>query len=346
MKTKKVIALTWGGTGGHIYPLVALQNYLKEEGEFEFIWIGEEKSLEEKEAKKNNIPFFDIAAGKLRRYFDIRNFYEPLKNFTGFFQGIYYILKYRVDIVFSKWGYVSLPLCFAAKILWKKIYVHESDTVVGISNKIIGKLATKIFTSFPLQEDSEKYIHSGQIVNPRLIDGLIDVNIPESERLRVLVIWGSQGARNIFKKLLRILPEVQNIDFTVILGSQNTQFRADFEKYSFVKVYHFISQEELGKVYKDTDIAITRGGATSLWELYYFGIHSIIIPLSTSAGNHQTKNAQYFHTNFWSNVIEEGADFSGELLLLLQKYSSLRKAGLNLENFFEPLKSIQKELKK
>ena len=114
---KKTIALTGWWTGWHIFPLLSVYNYLKEEDNYNFLWVWEETGLEADIAEENNIEFHDIAAGKIRRYFDWRNFYEPLKNFTGFFQWIYYIWKYKIDIIFSKWWFVSLPLCFAGKII-------------------------------------------------------------------------------------------------------------------------------------------------------------------------------------------------------------------------------------
>lgn len=99
---KQVIILAGGGTGGHITPLLSLSLYLEESEKYIFHWIGERNSLEERMAKKNNIPFSHISAGKIRRYFDWRNFYEPLKNLTGVLESFFYILKYKGDIIFSK----------------------------------------------------------------------------------------------------------------------------------------------------------------------------------------------------------------------------------------------------
>lgn len=97
------------------------------------------------------IEFHEVAAGKIRRYFDLRNFYEPLKNLTGVFQALYYLLRYKGDIIISKGGFVSVPTCFAGWMLRKKIYIHESDTVMGLANKISARFASKVFSSFPLE---------------------------------------------------------------------------------------------------------------------------------------------------------------------------------------------------
>ncbi|QFR38890.1 UDP-N-acetylglucosamine--N-acetylmuramyl-(pentapeptide) pyrophosphoryl-undecaprenol N-acetylglucosamine transferase [Candidatus Gracilibacteria bacterium 28_42_T64] len=347
LNSKQTIALTGGSTGGHVFPLLSTYNYLNEERKYNFFWVGEEDSLEEEIASKNKIKFLSIPAGKVRRYFDLRNFYEPLKNLSGIVFGIFYILKYKIDIVFSKGGYVSLPLCIAAFILRKKIYVHESDMTAGIANKIIGKVATKTFYTFPNKKiDNKKYIVAGQILNPELLDYLDDLEIEENEKLEVMIIAGSQGSTTIFKTLLTILPDLQDINFNIVLGEKNMWMRDDFKKFPNILVHDFITQKRLGKILKNKDIAITRGGATTLWELNSFGIHSIIIPLKNSAGNHQLKNAEYFHSEFGSNILDEENNLDLELFRLLQKFKDLRKSGLNLENFFKPLQVIEEHIDK
>lgn len=111
-------------------PIISLYNYLEEAHEFDCMWLGERDSLESETALKYLIEFHEVSAGRIRRYFDLRNFYEPLKNLTGMFQSLYYILRYKGDFVFSKGGFVSVPVCIAARILRKKVYIHESDTVM------------------------------------------------------------------------------------------------------------------------------------------------------------------------------------------------------------------------
>jgi len=361
---KQTIALTGWGSGWHIIPLVSVYNYLKDSEKYNFIWVWESGQLEEEIAEKSWIEFHDIAAWKIRRYFDIRNFYEPLKNLTGLFEGIYYIWKYKIDIVFSKGGFVSLPLSIAALLMRKKIYIHESDIQTGLANRIISKFATKVFHTFPNTSTNpspstslqglplsskgdklkkSKYITTGQIVNPELIEGLKSLKVGTNKRLKVLVIAWSQGSTIIFKNLIKILWDLSHIDFEIILGEQNLHFRKELDIFTNTTVYDFVDQKTLWLIYKNTDIAITRGSATVLWELYYFGIHSIIVPI-TNAGWHQIHNAEFFNKNFESDILDENVNLSLEMFRKLKAYSELRKKRLNLDWLYDALKIIEKEL--
>lgn len=349
MKNKKIkIALTGWGTWGHIFPLLSTYNFLKENPDLEFFWFWEEEWLEFEIAMQNNINFIDIPAWKIRRYFDWRNFYEPLKNITWVFFGIYFLIRYNIKIVFSKWWYVSLPLCIAAFLLRKKIYIHESDTICWVSNRLISKFATKIFYTFPNEKtedkNEKKHIFIGQILNPDILEGIKNLKLKENMYLNVIVIAWSQGSTRIFENLLKVLPKLNFVDFTIILWSKNINFKNQFSKYENVRTFDFISQKELWKILKQTDIAITRAWATTLWELTMFWIHSLIIPLTESAWNHQQKNAEFFKKNYWSDIILENENLSETIFKKLEKYKNMRKSGLFLENFYKPLEIIEKEM--
>lgn len=349
-KKKITIALTWGSTGWHIFPLLSIYNYLKEEENYNFVWVWENEWLENEIAEENNIKFLDIPAWKVRRYFDLRNFYEPFKNLTWIFFAIYFIFSNKIDIIFSKWWYVSLPLSIAWFLTRKKIYIHESDLKTWIANKIIWKLATKIFYTFPnektINEDNKKHILSGQILNPELIDSVKKLEVTENEKLEVLVLAWSQGSTRIFDAILKIIPDfLETINFVIILWEKNLAFKEKFKKYKNVFSYDFVNQKEMWKIMRQADIAITRAWATSLWELSMFWIHSIIVPLKESAWNHQQKNSEFFHKKYWSDVIEEWNDLELKIFQKLKKYRDLRKTWLNLDKFFEALNIIKKEIK-
>jgi len=343
METAKKIIFTWGWTGGHVTPIESLHDYIEESWENEYLWLWERDSLEESAAWKLGIEFKDISAGKIRRYWDIRNFYEPLKNLTGIFESLYYIFKFKWELIFSKWWFVSVPAVIAGFILRKKIYIHESDAVMGLANKIASIFASKVFYSFP-NEKSGKHIHSGPIVNPSMLDSVKSLSKIENERLTILVIAGSQWSQKISEELIKMLPDCSDIDFHVIMWTNNdTELKAKLWNFGNVKVYGYIPQKELSKLYVVADIAITRGSST-LWELFYFGIHSIIIPLKATGWNHQYHNAKYFSENYWSDVLDEDDNLSLEMFRKLQKYKDLRKTGLNLEWYLDGLNTIRDEI--
>ena len=245
LKSKINIALTWGSTWWHVFPLLSLYNYLIKEEIYDFIWVWEENSLEHEICQSHNIKFLDIPAWKIRRYYDKRNFYEPLKNLTGIFFWIYYLLRYKIDIVFSKWWFVAIPLCIAAFILRKKIYIHESDFVSWLANKIIGLVATKVFYTFPNKKiNNKKYYLSWQILNPELLDKIKDLIVKNNQTLSVLVIAWSQWSTKIFESLLKILPDLQDIDFQVVLWDKNLFFREHFQKFPNVVIHDFLTQKD------------------------------------------------------------------------------------------------------
>lgn len=341
----KNIAITWWATWWHIFPLVSFYNYLKDKNQFNFVWFWDEDWLENDISSKNNIKFVHIPSWKIRRYFDFRNFYEPFKNLTGFFFSIYYILKYKIDIIFSKWWFVSLPFCLAWFVLWKKIYIHESDVSFWLANKIISKIATKVFYTFPNEFlDDKKHILTWQIVNPELLKNVDKFHTEENEKLEVLIIAWSQGSTTIFEAVKSILNNLIDVNFTIILWEKNLHFRPYFSEFNNVCLYDFVSQKDLWEIYQKTDIAISRAWATTLWELYFFWIHSIIIPLEWSAQNHQVLNANYFKENFSSDVLIESSKLNLEIFRLLNKYKNLRKNWLNTKNFLYSLEKIVKEI--
>ncbi|MDD3120596.1 MAG: UDP-N-acetylglucosamine--N-acetylmuramyl-(pentapeptide) pyrophosphoryl-undecaprenol N-acetylglucosamine transferase [Candidatus Gracilibacteria bacterium] len=346
------IALVGGGTGGHVFPLLALYNYLSKDNDFEFIWIGEKNSLEEKIAKENNIKFYYVKSGKLRRYFSFKNFYEPFLNILGFFDVLGILKKEKVETIFLKGGYVSLATSLAGKLLGKKIIIHESDSIPGLSSRMIGKFASKVFLTFNKASKyflKEKTEVIGQILNPLLFYRPISsfstgLGIHEKfDKTQLLVTGGSQGSSRIFDFVLNNINELSGFDITVILGTLNTSYKEKFEKYDFVKAYEFVSQEQFAEIYAKTDIAISRAGATTLFELENFGILTFIIPLKGSANDHQFYNALEFEKR--GNLVFTEESLNNNLLNKLLKYNHYKKNPDFVPNYKETLKKIEKELK-
>jgi UDP-N-acetylglucosamine--N-acetylmuramyl-(pentapeptide) pyrophosphoryl-undecaprenol N-acetylglucosamine transferase len=139
----KKIVLVGGGTGGHVFPLLNLTKFLETRyPETIFHWIGEAESIESKVTGENQIPFSPIVCGKLRRYFSPQTLLMPFQVLTGVVQSIIILRREKPTVIFSKGGYVSLPVAIAGWILRIPIYLHESDSIPGLANKIVGRFAS------------------------------------------------------------------------------------------------------------------------------------------------------------------------------------------------------------
>lgn len=316
----KKIALVWGGTGGHVIPLLSIYNYAqkrqtekkKREG-LSFIWIGESDSLEQKIALENHIEFHCVQAGKLRRYFSLKTLIEPVRICIGFFQAFHILRTCKVEGVFSKGWYVSLPVAIAAWILRIPVYLHESDSIPGLANRLVARFAKTVFLTF---EQAGKYFPKretrviGQILNPALFDWDKSEKgqWKQSRPTHILVIGGSQGSTRILEFILEHIDTFSHCRVSVVLGTLNRHFQKFFAPYEFVTTYTFLSQSELSALYPTVDIAITRAGATVLFELMAFHVRMIMIPLPESANNHQHENAKILE--WGEHVLIEERDFS------------------------------------
>ena len=148
MQNKKIL-LVGGGTGGHVFPLINLVEYVKKNHpETSFHWIGEAESIESRVTWENNIPFSPIICGKLRRYFSLQTLLTPFQVLIGIVQSMMILHREKPTAIFSKGGYVSLPVAIGGWIMKIPVYFHESDSIPGLANKIVGRFASWIFCAF------------------------------------------------------------------------------------------------------------------------------------------------------------------------------------------------------
>ncbi len=310
----------------------------------EFMFIGPDSEFN-KAISGAGIKIETIKAGKLRRYFSLENFTDIFKIIFGAIQSLYFIYKFKPDAVFSKGGFASVPPVAASWILRAPIFSHESDIVPGLANKIISRFADKIFISF---EDTEKYfpnkktIFTGSPIREGILEGdknkakeifNLKENIPT-----ILVFGGSQGARKINEVVLKSLPAIlkkyQVIHICGMKNYEEIEHTLDKKKLSFgyPKLSFFLSQryklypylsDKLKDAFALCDAVISRAGANSLFEIIALNKPSIIIPLPTSANNHQFQNAEFFAKKGMITLIKEEnltADvLAGELFKLLQE---------------------------
>lgn len=338
------ILLTGGGTGGHITPILAVVEKIKKQAkqEVEFLFIGSADDNSSVLLESKDIKVKNVLCGKLRRYFSFRNFIDIFKVPFGIFQAMRHVYIFMPDICFTKGGFASVPGAAAAWIFRIPIISHESDTVPGLANKIIGKLAKIIIVSFqkPLEYfPKKKTILLGNPIREEIIQGSAEKFREEfailSDKPVIYITAGSQGAIFINAAILSILSQL--LEFAeVIHQCGKTDFEnvkkiaaeiagGDFEK----KGYHprdFIGGE-LPDIFAAASLIITRAGANTLAEIAAAGKPSIIIPLSGSAGNHQMENAFEF-SKAGAAILIEQENLSPNLFLLEIK-KILKDAGLS-----------------
>lgn len=303
----KKIVLTGGGTAGHVTPNIALLPYLRNAG-FEIHYIGTANGIERQLIKKENISYHQISAGKLRRYFDLKNFTDLFRIAAGFFQALLIIAKIKPDIVFSKGGFVACPVVWVSWLLRKPIIIHESDMTPGLANKLCIPFARKICYSFPETKKhlpKDKGVHSGLPVRESIFSG----DREEGKRLCgfldnkpvILVICGSQGSQIINKVVRESLPTLLP-DFNIchICGKGGTtENQPGYHQFEYVN-------EELPHLFALSDIAISRSGATTLFELLALAKPALLIPLATNASRgDQILNANSFESQGFSKLLNQ-----------------------------------------
>ncbi len=307
--TTKVLALTGGGTAGHVMAHIALLSELKKRN-FKPIYIGG-NGVEKSIAQEYKIPFFEIKTGKLRRYFSWQNFIDPFKVIWGFFEALRILSKQKVDVVFSKGGFVSVPVCLAAWFLRIPVVTHESDYTPGLANKIIARISKVILFAFPETEVYLKNISAkkrcvGLPVREDLKEGdkqkgLSFCGWSESNLPVILVMGGSQGAQRINDNLLAILPELCESSRVIHLTGKGKAMPFKHENY---RQFEFISRE-LKDLLALSDIVVSRAGANSIFELLFINKPMLLIPLEIASRGDQVLNAKSFEKKGWALSLSE-----------------------------------------
>lgn len=273
--------------------------------------------------EKSGIPYRPIFTGKWRRYFAWRNFIDPFFVLFGFFQSIIIILRFRPKVIFSKGGFVSLPVALAAFVLRRKLILHESDSRMGLANRVASRLAAVVCVAFPgLLKKGKKYRMTGNPIRPEIAGG----DPKEGWRLTgfkkglpVLLVWGgSQGAAEINRMI-----EEEFREFTHAFQIVHVTGAG---KHINKKSLHYVSfdylGEELRHVYAITDLVIGRAGANSLYELAYLKKPNIIIPIKNAD---QLGNAKYFEDK-GASLVYKNQESLFDLTQYLWQNKPLREA--------------------
>jgi UDP-N-acetylglucosamine--N-acetylmuramyl-(pentapeptide) pyrophosphoryl-undecaprenol N-acetylglucosamine transferase len=309
MSRTKII-LTGGGTAGHVTPNLALIERLQSIGH-QVEYIGSSSGIEMDLIGRLDIPYHAIAAGKLRRYFDWKNFTDIFRVIFGFVQSLILMLKLKPDVVFSKGGFVSAPVVWAAWLFRVPVILHESDYSPGLANKITLPFAGKICYSFPETAQwlpQDKAILTGIPVREELQRGSADkareILAFDSDKPVLLVIGGSLGSEAINQAVRNALePLLENFNVVHICGAGNMQDTlASFSNYRQFEYVH----DQLKHFLALSDIILSRAGATMLFELLALNKPSLLVPLSKKASRgDQILNAESFEKQGYALVLQE-----------------------------------------
>lgn len=315
----KKIVLTGGGTAGHVTPNIALLPHLKHAG-YEVSYIGSYDGIEKRLIADFDIPYYGISTGKFRRYMDPKNFTDPFRVVKGYSEAKKYLKQIKPDIVFSKGGFVSVPVVRAASALKIPCIIHESDMTPGLANKLCIPVATKICCNFPetikmLPED--KAVLTGSPIREELASGNkikgLDMCGFTANKPVVMVIGGSQGAASVNKVVRATLPKLLD-DFQVVHLCGKDKVDNLMLNVKGYKQFEYL-KTELSDIFAMAEVVISRAGANAICELLALHKPNILIPLpSAKSRGDQLLNAQSFKSQGFSIIIDED-DLTEHLLL-------------------------------
>ena len=307
--SQKTILFTGGGSAGHVTPNIALMEAFG--GEVKMAYIGSKDGIEAELMKKIDIPYHAIHTGKLRRYFSWHNFIDPFKILIGCIEAYRILGKIKPDVVFSKGGFVAVPVVLAAYLRKIPVVIHESDMTPGLANRICVPFAKKICVNFPqvakLIKRKNAIIETGTPVRQFLLHGAPEKALSytglAAGRPTILVIGGSLGAVRINHVLRECLPQLlKNYQVIHLCGKGHIEENLSKTPFYFQLEY---AHEHLADLFALADMVVSRAGANALCELLTLGKPHLLIPLVKGSRGDQKDNANYFEAKGVSRVLDE-----------------------------------------
>ncbi len=368
MSRKKKIIITAGGTAGHIYPAVAIIEYIQEfYKDTEILYIGTKKGMEKRLIAQPGIDFKALSASGFslsNSYFKKALIYIKFcfNLIAGFFEALSAMIKFKPDFVIGMGGYVCAPVFIAAMVLRRPIAIHEQNYIPGRLNKLFAKYARYIFLSFEESavffkqkkyKNEQRFIFSGDPVRKKIRDfNLVKPDYENwhlnSGRFTVTAFGGSLGAEKINESVFSLYEYYRNdssMQIVLICGSRfflNLNKRLDTvsrqEDKIIFKIFEYVDQME--QLYRITDLVISRAGATTVAELAIVNIPAILVPYPQAIENHQYYNAQFLSKNNKAILIEDKELNSGILFSKIssllehgrKKYIEIKNTGLNIKD--------------
>lgn len=307
----KRIVLTGGGTAGHVTPNLALLPSLKEAG-YEVFYIGTYDGIEKRLLADFDVEYHGISSGKFRRYFDLKNFSDPFRVIKGYSEAKKLLKQIKPDVVFSKGGFVSVPVVRAASSLKIPCVIHESDMTPGLANKLCIPVATKVCCNFPetvSNVPTSKAVLTGSPIRVELSQGNRQAGFElcgfDESKPVIMVIGGSQGAQSVNvavrESLDNLLKDYQVVHICGKDKMDNLRLSVPgYKQFEYLKA-------ELKDIFAIADVVISRAGANAICELLALNKPNILIPLSVGSRGDQILNASSFEAQGFSKVIREEA---------------------------------------
>jgi UDP-N-acetylglucosamine--N-acetylmuramyl-(pentapeptide) pyrophosphoryl-undecaprenol N-acetylglucosamine transferase len=316
----KRIVLTGGGSAGHVTPNLALISKLKENKNWDIQYIGSKNGIERELIESTaGVQYHPISSGKLRRYIDLDNVKDPFKVLAGIAQSYRLIRKLKPDVVFSKGGFVSVPVIIGAWLNKVPVYIHESDLTPGLANKIAMKFSSKVFTTF---DETIKYlpkdkaVYTGSPIREAIFKGnkqrgLAFLGFGLNKPI-ITVMGGSLGSMKINEMVRASLPQLLN-GYQVVHLCGKGKIDDSLLNLEGYKQYEYVG-DELPDLLAATNYVISRAGSNSIFEFLTLKKPMLLIPLSRNASRgDQILNAQSFKKKGFASVIEE-EDLTSDLL--------------------------------
>ncbi|MEA3452785.1 MAG: UDP-N-acetylglucosamine--N-acetylmuramyl-(pentapeptide) pyrophosphoryl-undecaprenol N-acetylglucosamine transferase [Patescibacteria group bacterium] len=328
------ILFTGGGSGGHIFPVLAIIKELKKQNKekelaepLHLYFVGPKSKHGFDLLQHEGVIIKTIEAGKIRRYLSPKSIFQNIIDVSykipiSFIHGFSYLKKIQPDLVFSKGGYGSVPINWAARKLKIPIFIHESDIVPGKSTKMFAQSATKIFTSFKETKienlSDQKIVYTGNPIRKEILNGRREeakkIFKLTDQKPVLLITGGSQGAERINNLILVILPDLLK-SFEIIhqCGDNNideiwSAAQIIVKQEGLIQNYHpieFITQEKLKHAFAISHLIVSRAGANAIFEFAAMGKPSILLPLPEAAQDHQGKNAYAYAANGAALIMEQ-----------------------------------------
>lgn len=308
--TDNHILFTGGGTAGHVIVNLALIPYFEEKG-WQIDYIGSKEGIERELVEGiPNVSYHAISTGKLRRYMSLDNIKDPFKVVKGIFQAFNIIRKKKISVVFSKGGFVSVPVVIAARFKRVPTIIHESDLTPGLANKIASKFAKKIVTTFPETVNylpSQKTEHVGAVIRQELYEGntergwnLLNGNTGKPV---LLIMGGSIGSKKINETIREHIKQLlEQYQIVHICGKNNVDTTINLHGYT---QFEYV-QDELKDLFSITDLVVSRAGANAIYEFLALELPMLLIPLSLAASRgDQIDNAKSFLKQGFADVLYE-----------------------------------------